>query len=84
MPDRILLPGQPHSSGEPVFDAPWQARAFALAVLLNEQGMFRWKEWSKHLSGRIARHEQRSAITDHDSYYRVWMDALEEFVAGLD
>lgn len=84
MPDCDLLPGQPQSNGEPVFGAPWHARAFALAVLLNEQGVFQWKEWSEHLSGHIAGHERAGMITDHDSYYRVWLDALESFVAGLD
>ncbi len=84
MPDRTLLPGQPHSSGEPVFDAPWQARVFALAVLLNERGAFRWQEWSEYLAGCIARYEKTGTITDHDIYYQIWTDALEVFVAGLD
>lgn len=35
-----LLPGQPEADGEPVFREPWEAHAFAMAVRLQEQGLF--------------------------------------------
>ena len=35
----------------PAFAEPWQARAFAVAVLASKQGCFTWSEWS-HALGR--------------------------------
>ncbi len=31
---------------ERVFAEPWEAQAFALAVALNERGLFTWPEWA--------------------------------------
>ena len=78
------LPGQPESEGEPVFDAPWQARAFAMAVHLNEQGVFTWTEWSERLAGLIENHETHATIQNSDDYYRVWLKALEAIAKDLD
>jgi nitrile hydratase accessory protein len=36
-----------------VFAEPWQARAFALAVKLSEQGHFTWKEWAAALANEL-------------------------------
>lgn len=58
------------TSNEPVFDEPWQARAFALAVSLHERGLFSWTEWSDTLASEIA---ARPAL----DYYGCWLAALE-------
>ena len=64
--------------GEQVrFDAPWQARAFALAVRLNEGGHLDWSQWAKHFSDRIREHERTGSIESSDDYYTLWMDNLE-------
>ena len=60
------------------FAEPWQAHAFALTLMLHEKGVFSWTEWAATLAGRI-----RQAQTDGDSdngssYYRHWLDALEQ------
>ena len=39
--------------GEPVFAAPWEAAAFALAVRLSGEGYFTWDEWAAVLSEEI-------------------------------
>jgi len=39
----------PRDEDGPVFREPWEAEAFALAVSLNERGLFTWKEWAKIL-----------------------------------
>ena len=39
----------PHNDNGPVFSEPWQAEAFALAVSLNERGIFTWSEWAQIL-----------------------------------
>ena len=52
------------------FDEPWQAQAFAIAVSLNERGLFSWSEWTRALGAELARAHERT-------YYEVWLDALE-------
>ncbi|MGB5707050.1 MAG: nitrile hydratase accessory protein [Arenicellales bacterium] len=75
-----LLSTQPQEDGEPVFDAPWQARTFAMAVKLCESGLFSWKEWSDRLSENIALFEQRSTVTNSEDYYSLWQQTLEQFI----
>jgi nitrile hydratase accessory protein len=56
-----------------VFDAPWEAQAFALAVSLHERGLFSWPEFSAALG--------RERADGGDSYYADWLTALERLVA---
>jgi nitrile hydratase accessory protein len=57
---------------EPVFNAPWEAEAFAMAVKLHEQGAFTWTEWAEFLSREIHAREA--------PYYEHWLSALENIV----
>lgn len=57
---------------EPVFETPWQAEAFALAVLLNERGVFGWDEWTRTLA-----HEIHRPNGEAKTYYQHWLAALE-------
>jgi hypothetical protein len=41
------LPGLPHEGENPVFKAPWEARAFAMVIRLHERGLFTWTEWAE-------------------------------------
>ncbi len=75
------LPLLPHHEGKPVFDAPWQAQAFALAGNLNERGVFAWPQFAAHLSAELARH---GAQVDADAYYRCWLAALQELLEDQD
>lgn len=63
----------------PVFEEPWQAKAFAIAVALHERGAYDWTEWADMLGARIATAE---APGDGDAgcYYRNWLDALEDML----
>ena len=71
MDESIALP---RKNGELVFDAPWEARAFGLAVALNEQGVYPWSAFSQALAQEIAGAE----ATDHPStYYERWLTTLE-------
>ncbi len=83
MNDVELIHGQPAVAGEPVFDAPWQARAFAMAVHMNERGLFEWQHWADRLADRIAEFEQNGSIDGSDAYYRLWLDTLESFASDL-
>jgi nitrile hydratase accessory protein len=69
----------PHDVEGPVFPAPWAARAFAVAVTLNERGVFAWDEWSEALGAAIARAGD-SGGADPEAYWRAWLAALEEML----
>jgi nitrile hydratase accessory protein len=67
----------PRSNGELVFEAPWEGRAFGLAVALNEQGMYQWREFQQLLIERIAEAE---TINPSSTYYERWLAALESLL----
>ncbi|MDX2102099.1 MAG: nitrile hydratase accessory protein [Alphaproteobacteria bacterium] len=58
----------------PVFAAPWEARAFALAIAAHEAGLFTWTDWAATLGEVIA---DAGASDTGDQYYRHWLTALE-------
>lgn len=69
--------------GEPVFSAPWQAQAFAMAVQLHARGLFTWPEWADALARQIAGAADADAGGDPaETYYRHWLAALETLVAA--
>ena len=74
------LPRQPQQDGEPVFDAPWQARTFAMAVKLHQAGLFSWNEWSSQLSRNISLFEENREVKTSEDYYTLWQQTLEQFV----
>ncbi|OJU36209.1 MAG: nitrile hydratase accessory protein [Rhizobiales bacterium 68-8] len=63
---------------QPAFAAPWQAQAFALAVALNEAGLFSWSEWAETLGRHVGRSD---AADDGSDYYGHWVVALEELLS---
>lgn len=69
----------PRDTDGPVFPAPWAARAFALAVALNERGVFAWSEWSEILGPKVAA-ETAFSPADAEAYWRAWLAALEEIL----
>lgn len=70
MDEQIALPRQ---NGELVFTAPWEARAFGIAVVLNEAGMYPWRDFSQGLAAEIATAEQHGIPT---GYYERWLATL--------
>jgi len=80
-PDLAALPGIPRDDEGPVFRAPWEAQAFALAVALHRRGAFTWKEWAEHLSAQIAAATARGEVDDGSRYYEFWLAALETLAA---
>lgn len=63
----------------PVFEEPWQATAFALAVHLSERGVIAWSEWSAALGREI--HGTAGDPAQVEGYFRHWLDALERICA---
>jgi nitrile hydratase accessory protein len=80
-PDVATLPAIPRDDDGPVFRAPWEAQAFAMAVLLSERGVFTWSEWTARLADEIAAATARGEDDDGRRYYRHWLTALEKMVA---
>ena len=66
---------------EPVFNSPWEAQAFAMAVALHERGAFTWTEWAATLAAVIAEVRARGEPDTGEDYYRHWLTALERIVA---
>jgi nitrile hydratase accessory protein len=67
----------PRANGELVFAAPWESRAFGLAVTLAADGRFAWDDFRARLVARIA--EAPAA-----PYYERWLAALEDVLAAAD
>jgi len=78
------LPPLPRDAEGPVFEAPWQAQAFALAVKLSELGYFSWTTWAATLAEEIAGADARGDSDDGSRYYHHWVAALERLVADRD
>ena len=74
MDDEIALP---RKNGELQFEEPWEARAFGLAVALNEDGVYPWKAFSEGLATQIGHAE---AAGEESSYYERWLKTLERLV----
>lgn len=66
----------PRRNGELVFNAPWESRAFGLAMALHEEGLFEWEEFRCHLIAEIGAWEQEPS--GEWSYYARWLAALEK------
>ena len=66
----------PRDNGELVFEAPWEARALAIAVALVEKLNLPWDEFRVRLMDAIAE-------DPHRPYYESWSAALESMVIDL-
>jgi len=81
--DRLArqIPSLPRNDDGPAFREPWEAQAFAMAVSLNEAGVFEWSEWAATISAEIAAAGPDDAP---ENYYRRWLAALEKLVTAKD
>ncbi len=75
------IPGLPRDRDGPVFTAPWEAQAFAMALALHKRGLFTWPEWAATLGAEIKRAQAAGDPDRGDTYYRHWLAALERLVA---
>lgn len=72
----------PRDNGELVFAAPWESRAFGMAVTLHDSGLFTWDSFQAALIARIAAWEAEHPGGEGWSYYRCWLDALQDVLAS--
>lgn len=78
---RAALPALPCDDAGPVFNAPWEAQAFAMTLILYERGEFTWAEWAAFLNQAI-RDAQAAGDPDiGNTYYSHWLTALERITA---
>ena len=77
--------------GDRTFHAPWQARAFAVAVALSESGTYEWDAFQTRLVEEIERAaggdgggavatDAEDAEAAEDAYYRRWLAVLERIL----
>jgi nitrile hydratase accessory protein len=74
-PEVAGLEGQaalPRRNGELVFEAPWEGRAFGMAVVLHEKGAYRWEEFRERLV--------QSLVEGSPRYYESWLAAFESLL----
>jgi nitrile hydratase accessory protein len=74
------FPMPPTANNGAVFEAPWQAHAFAMTLQLHEQGIFTWPQWADALSREIRAGQTRGEADDGSLYYTHWLNALEQMV----
>lgn len=73
--------GIPFDSDGPVFRQPWEAQAFAVALALEQRGLFTWPEWATVLAAEIKRAQGAGDPDTGETYYRHWLAALERLLA---
>ena len=76
--DDLHIPRDEHG---PVFRAPWEAEAFALAVSLQARGLFTWKEWAATLGDEIKKAQAAGDPDTGETYYQHWLATLERVLA---
>lgn len=77
---------EPPGEDDAVFEAPWQARAFALAVVYRREGDFPWAAFQERLAEELDRatsgadEAMKDAETLETTYYEAWLAALERLL----
>jgi nitrile hydratase accessory protein len=78
----IAVPGVPRDVDGPVFREPWEAQAFAMALALQERGVFTWAEWAQALGAEIKRAQAAGDPDTGETYYLHWLATLENLIAA--
>ncbi len=77
VPDSLKVPGD---AGGPVFQEPWQARAFALVVALCRDDHYEWDDFRKLLIAEIG---VADGAGDREAgYFSHWLAASEKLLAA--
>ena len=78
----------PRQNGELIFDAPWESRAFGMAMVLHQRSTYTWPEFSSRLATEIsaqaedAQGERVLPAPDGTGahYYERWLSSLEKLL----
>jgi nitrile hydratase accessory protein len=77
LPELIEADSIPESEDAPTFDAPWQARAFGIAVTLSRrEELYEWSEFQERLVAEIEASDSRPEGVE-EAYYEQWLASLE-------
>ena len=79
--DLAALPALPRDAEGPVFNAPWEAQAFAMTLSLHAAGTFTWREWADALAAELSLAADNGERDDGSHYYEYWLAAVEKLVA---
>jgi nitrile hydratase accessory protein len=71
----------PRQNGELVFEAPWEGRAFCIAVALSDRRLYEWEEFRSRLIAEIA---DADACGAESTYYERWLAALERLLLARE
>lgn len=70
---------------DPTFDAPWQARAFALAVAVSKETACDWDAFQERFVERVQAIDPDGLQQDVEAvYFNEWLAALEEVLDVAD
>ena len=67
----------PRKNGELVFNAPWEGRAFGMALAVRAHHSFPWRRLQSLLEEHIT---AAGPTNDGSRYYEHWMASLEELL----
>ena len=70
----------PIEEPEVAFAEPWQARAFAIAVIASRQGCFTWSEWTQALGRELRLASDPESKSAGASYFDCWLSALQSLL----
>lgn len=70
----------PAEQSDVVFAEPWQARAFAMAVVASRQGCFTWSEWTHALGRELRLASNPDPKTAGAIYFDCWLSALQSLL----
>ena len=70
----------PGSIGELIFNEPWEARAFGMAVAMESQDTYQWEDFRSRLIQQIC---QGCRQGSEPEYYRQWFAALEDLAVSF-
>jgi len=72
----------PRDNGELVFAAPWESRAFGVALALHDAGCIDWEDFRQSLIREIGDWEAAHPSGEGWNYYECWLRSLERVVSS--
>ncbi len=79
--DLSLLKDLPVEDDNPVFREPWEAQAFAIALVLYERRLLTWDEWAQALSAQIHAAQAQGDPALGNTYYFHCLAALQSLLS---
>ena len=77
-PAALVAESVPFDREDATFEAPWQARAFGLAVALAEHDPGAWEAFRRRIGRTIGDADQAAMQADvEETYYERWLACLE-------